>query len=42
VLPISWWCLDLFHPNIDINIRIKLAYELKNKDIAYKCLLKFN
>jgi len=31
---------DLFNPDIDDNFRIKLAYELRNKDIAYNAITR--
>ena len=31
---------DFFNPDITENLRMQLAYELRNKDIAYKSITK--
>lgn len=30
--------VDLFHPNVSIEEQLKLAYELRNIDIAYNAI----
>lgn len=32
--------VDLFNPDVDIELQLKLAYELRNKDIAYNAITK--